>query len=412
MRQIPSLQSLCINKVVQYIEDVDALFGIGGQNMDAISKSLSKNRRLDSHTVKLFLQSGARKLSFYDCSKLDSEVLASIPRFCPFVQDINLQLCGMMDNAVLDSWSEKLKELKSIELYGPFLVRIEAWHRFFENIGPRLNSFKIRDTPRFDKGCCEMLVKHCPNVTNLGLAQVGQLNAECLQVIKAYGTQLTYLDISDPGVSAPGIPPQSLKDEEVVDLLRQVGPSLTYLDVSRNADLSCATIVDGILAHCTSLKTVRLALLQNESLEAEHFITLFRGWKGKNAAKLECLSLERCLSVNDDVVDALVEHCGPSLVDLNVNSCDLITEAGFKRIAEGCPNLTRLDVGFCRSIRDDIVTHFIAHMPRLTEISLFSCNKIRYVPLLLLRLSLKPPYSPFLTSDRVRILGKEKYPVI
>ncbi len=87
----------------------------------------------------------------------------------------------------------------------------EAWHRFFEAVGPRLESFKIRESPRFDLSCAEAMVKHCPNLRELGLAQIGPLDKTMLQPLESYGEQLTYLDVSDPGVSAPGIPPSRWK---------------------------------------------------------------------------------------------------------------------------------------------------------------------------------------------------------
>lgn len=391
--RVPSLQSMCINIIANHIEDVEALFGIGGQNMDAISKSISKNRRLNSQTVMLFLQPSAKKLAFYDCSQLDSDALASIGRFCPYLEEINLQYCGMLDNAAIDAWAAKLPELRKVELYGPFLVRVDAWHRFFEVLRDRLTSFKIRESPRFDKGCCEKLVACCPNVTELGLAQIGPLNADCLAVLQAYGQQLTYLDVSDPGVSAPGVPPKSLGDDAIVQMLQHVGPRLTHLDISRNADLTSRTLLDGILANCASLQTLNMVLLQAEEIEPAHFVKLFEGLKSRGCAKLTKLSLERCLAVNDEVIAALIDFCGPNLVELNVNSCDRITEEGFKAIAKGCPNLQVINIGFCRQVTDGVVMELMNSMRQLREISLFACNKV----------------SPFVSSSRVRIIGKEKY---
>lgn len=398
--------------------------------MDRISKSISKNRRLNSHTMMLFLQAGAKQISFYDCSQIDGEALASIPKFCPNVESINLQLCGMMDNQTLDTWGEKLHHLQRVELYGPFLVRVEAWHRFFERVGGRLTTLKIRESPRFDKECCEKLLVHCPNVQELGLAQIGKMNAECLAVIRQYGHQLTYLDISDPGVSAPGVPPESLKDEEVIDLLKHVGTRLTHLDISRNADLTGRTLLEGIRDNCTSLEDLYMTLLHtDEKVESSHFVDLFQGLQEKGCAKLMRVSLERCMAVDDEAVTALVSFCGPSLVEINLNSCDGITETGFRTIAEGCPNLRKIDVGFCRSITDGLVMDFAAHMPRLEEVWVFSCNKIRCVDVRACsghhwelyravwltfcstRLALFA-YSTSLASDRVRLIGKEKYATV
>lgn len=391
--RLPTLQSMCINIIADNIEDVEGLIGIANQNMDSISKSISKNRRLNSQTVNLFLQSSAKELTFYDCSALDSDVLASIPAFCPFIESINLQLCGMLDNTSIDAWSKKCKNLRKVELYGPFLVRVDAWHRFFQAIGERLTTFKIRESPRFDKGCCEKLVEHCPNVTELGLAQIGPLNGDCLSVLKAYAHQLTYLDISDPGVSAPGVPPKGLEDDAVIEMLKATGPRLMHLNISRNADLTSRTLLDGILANCISLQKLHVIEMHAEEILPEHWVSLFQGLKERGAAKLTHINLERCSAVNDSVIEALIDYCGANLVELNLNSCDKITESGFKQIAQNCRSLKKLDVGFCRAVDDAIVTDMINNIRDLQEIWLFSCNRI----------------TPFLTSSRVRLLGKEKY---
>lgn len=374
---LPTLQSLCINIVSNNIEDVEALMGIGGQNMDSISKSISKNRRLNSQTVHLFLQPNTKRLAFYDCSQLDSGALASIATFCPQVEDINLQLCGMLDNAAIDTWTDKLLNLSRVELYGCFLVRIEAWHRFFETIQKRLVSFKIRETPRFDKGCCEKLVANCPNVTQLGLAQIGPLDGSCLKVLEQYGHQLTYLDVSDPGVSAPGVPAQSLQDEEVVSLLKATGRKLSYLNLSRNADLTSKTLLEGIEENCKSLNTLLLTMCFSEDVQAEHFVQLFNGLKQRGCAALTHVSLQRCFAVNDEVIKALIDFTGKSLVDLNLNSCDSITDEGFQLLAKSCPSLQKIDVGFCRQVTDSFVMDLAANTRPLKEVWLFSCNKIR-----------------------------------
>lgn len=51
-----------------YIEDVEALGGIGERNIDTLSKSISKNRRLNDQTLQLFLEPHIESLSLYDCS--------------------------------------------------------------------------------------------------------------------------------------------------------------------------------------------------------------------------------------------------------------------------------------------------------------------------------------------------------
>lgn len=432
--QLPSLQSLCIGIVSHHIENVEALLGVGGQNMDAISKSISKARSLNDHTMKLFLQPQAKTISFYDCSKLTSESLQLIPKVCPRLEEINLQLCGQLDNDAIDAWSTRLPNLKRVELFGPYLVRKEAWHRFFERVGHSLTSFKIRESPRFDLSCCQKMVEHCPNLTEIGLAQIGPLDGECLKTLHDYKDQLTYLDVSDPGVSAPGVPPKSLEDGDVIELLKNVGSNLKTLNLSRNEDLTERTIIEGIIPYCHSLTELHLALFDSYFEESEgqgdsgggdvwaevgnlagggddddsgsfqagtgneqepqrrdggdtegraqeppgklSFLRLFKQTK---PGSLHTLSLERCLRVDDDVIRALVAHSGRTLVNLNLNSCRLITAEGFQMIAEHCKELRHLDVSFCRAVDDSVLINLISKLDSLKQIDVFACFRIRSV---------------------------------
>ncbi|CBQ68074.1 related to RAD7-nucleotide excision repair protein [Sporisorium reilianum SRZ2] len=392
-QSFPSLQSYCIEVISRHIEDVEALGHIGFRNMDAISKSISKNRSLNPRTLQLFLSPTITTLSLYDCSKLDSESLQSIATFAPNLEHINLQLCGMLDNDAIDAWAKKLPKLKSVELYGPFLVRKEAWLRFFEAVGARLESFKIRESPRFDLSCAEAMVKHCPNVRELGLAQIGPLDKTMLQPLESYGDQLTYLDVSDPGVSAPGIPPKSLEDEEVVSLLKAVGKNLVHLDVSKNIDLTDRIVEEAVQAHCNKLKTLRL--IGCEKLEAKTVAGMFAAWAKQKVAGISYLHLDRMLKLDDSLMKPMLTHSGSELVELSLNSVDGITDKGLEVLAnaKNLPRLELLDLSFVRAVDDDSLDKICRNLPSLKKVSVFGCNRI----------------SDFIRSDRVRIVGKEKY---
>lgn len=389
----PSLQSYCIEVISRHIEDVEALGHIGFSNMDAISKSISKNRSLNPRTLQLFLSPTITTLSLYDCSKLDSESLQSIATFAPNLEHINLQLCGMLDNDAMDAWTKKLPKLKSVELYGPFLVRKEAWHRFFEAVGARLESFKIRESPRFDLSCTEAMVKHCPNVRELGLAQIGPLDKRMLQPLENYGEQLTYLDVSDPGVSAPGIPPKSLEDDEVVSLLRAVGKNLVHLDMSKNIDLTDRIVEEAIEPHCHKLKTLRL--IGCEKLEAKTVASMFAEWAKQKVPGISYLHLDRTLRLDDSLMMPMLAHSGTELVELSLNSVDGITDKGLEVLAnaKNLPKLELLDLSFVRAVDDDSLDKICRNLTSLKKVSVFGCNRI----------------SDFLRSERVRIVGKEKY---
>jgi len=407
--RIPSLQSLCISIISDHIEHVEELGDLGHHNIDAISKAIARSRSLNPKTVKLFLAPGQPSLSLYDCSQLDVDSLASFGAFAPDLETINLQMCGRLFDPALDAWAQKLKKLHSIELFGPFLVRVEAWYRFFETLGPRLRSFKIRETPRFDLACVEKMVQHCPNITQLGLAQIGKLDDKMLGPLAAYAN-LTYLDISDPGVSGPGIMAESLKDESVIKLLSKVGRNLGTLIISGNTALTDEVVAKGIAPNCTSL--VNLACAGCDQITGKAFAKLWasepddsqplakgrrsNATKSQDAVKLpktnmRRVNLGRALQVDDDAIFALMEHSGASLVDINLNSVDLLTERGLSAIAQHCKSVVTLDLSFCRALDDSLLID-LTKIPTLQKILVWGCNRV----------------SDFVTHPRVAIVGKER----
>lgn len=405
---LPNLQAMCINIISEYIEDVEALGGIAQQSIDALSKSICKSRRLNGQTLQLFLEPDIETLSLYDCSKLDGNALSTIAVFSPRLHSINLQLCGQINNGALDAWSEKLDDLQNVELYGPFLVRVEAWHRFFERLGDRLQRFKIRESPRFDLSCVQHMVAHCPNLVELGLAQIGPLNGPALKPLHRL-KKLTYLDISDPGVSAPGVPPESLKDDDVIELLAHIGSQLDTLNIGGNADLTDRVVLEGILPHCKHLRS--LYLTNCNLIEGDALTILFDSFAARGLPALTKIDLGRCLLVNDAALVALADHSGDNLVDLNINSCNALSADALKYLVsprvtaastdddeEGeettdqakqqpapghdqtgvvvCPSLQRLDVSFVRRVDDDVLTTLVSNCRSLKRISVFGDNKI------------------------------------
>ncbi|CAD6935170.1 unnamed protein product [Tilletia controversa] len=272
----------------------------------------------------------------------------------------------------------------------------------------------IRETPRFDLSCVETMVKMCPNITELGLAQIGKLDDRMLSPLAAY-RNLTYLDISDPGVSGPGILAESLKDASVIELLSKVGGTLQTLNISGNDALTDAVITDGIAPNCHSLSS--LACSGCDQISGKAFAHLWNGTvvekaggkakSGRSSNRMQAnghsasngaaktslsrIDLSRVLLVDDDAVVALMEHSGPSLTHINLNSVDLITERGLGSIAKQCKSAVTLDLSFCRSLDDSLLIDLMK-IPTLQKVLVWGCNRV----------------SDFVSHPRVAIVGKER----
>jgi DNA repair protein RAD7 len=80
---------------------------------------------------------------------LDERGLCSIANFCPNLERMSLYMCGMIDDEVVEHYSKRLKKLRHLNFYGPFLVTTEKWKDFFGSIGDkeRLTGFMIRQSP-------------------------------------------------------------------------------------------------------------------------------------------------------------------------------------------------------------------------------------------------------------------------
>ena len=141
------IQLTCLSDaqlIGKHIDRVDSLGDIGALNLDKICKIISRNRALDPRTAELFFDVGHTSLRLYDCTQLTPTTLLQLPLFCPNLLSLSLDLCGLTTSKVLIEWGERMKDLRRIELYGGFLIRVDGWRGFMTELGARLEGFLIR----------------------------------------------------------------------------------------------------------------------------------------------------------------------------------------------------------------------------------------------------------------------------
>ena len=244
-------------------------------------------------------------------------------------------------------------------------------------MGSTLESFKIRESPRFDLSCAEKLAQYCPNIRELGLAQIGALDGKVLKPLHIFD-QLTYLDISDPGVSAPGVPPKSLQPVDVKALLKEVGANLEYLDISGNTDLDDEAILEGVKENCINLHTLKMAKLAQ--VTSAGLCELFRKWKNRHGG-LRILDVKRVTQLDDEALKFIIEHSGSSLQHLDLNSDEELTTDGMLALINGSktPALHWLDVSFVRQVTDGVIMSLLDPkdgIRGLDTIRVFGCNRL------------------------------------
>lgn len=404
--RIPKLQDICIKVITQNINDVEALGDIGQSNMNKILRILSKNRSLDDSTISLFLNPDLRELEFWDCSNVSSHSFNQIAAYCAQLQSLTLSMCGQLHNDNLVYFKDKLNSLTKLSLDGPFLISNPMWQDFFEQAETEITQFEIRNTHRFGSDAfLSLMEKRGPHLTLLKLLRLDGLDSTAIyELIPHYITaaKLTELEISYPHK------PEIITDELMIHILAITGESLTYLNVDGCSNLTDEFFKEGVAKFCPRLE--HLSMRGLDLLTTEEFVEGFKEFAIINSGGLVTVDLTKCRGLGDDAIYKLLGHSSQTLVDLSLNSLDLLSkdflvqimtkdESKTKRLlkqaiedgvndnveSEGekqhyyryihLPLLTRLDVGFVRSFDDEVASKFSECCPKLTILEVFGDNK-------------------------------------
>ncbi|EIW70459.1 hypothetical protein TREMEDRAFT_68071 [Tremella mesenterica DSM 1558] len=351
------LGDICIGIIGRFIEDVEQLGDIGSINLDKVCRIISKSRRLAPETAALFYSADRQELSMYDCTNLVQDSYISMAKLCPNMEYLYLNLCGQLTTDSLISWSRTFKRLRRIELFAPFLVRKEGWLPFIKSMGKRLEGFLITQSPRIDLEVVEKLVACCPNLTELRLCEIGQMNSDFLRPLGKL-RHLTLLDLSAPGTT--------LSDQSVIELLEDIGNNLHTLNLSDNPGLT-NEIVPAI-ATCSNLR--RLYLKHLVELTDDGVAQFFRT---SVSPGFETIDLEKGHELGDGALRALIAHSGHSIEQLNLlgwRKCPADALAELR----SCKHLRELNLGWCRNVTDFTLKDILEGCNEIEQIRVWGCN--------------------------------------
>ncbi|KAI5849946.1 hypothetical protein BZA05DRAFT_338899, partial [Tricharina praecox] len=357
-----SLKDYCIEYVARGIDQVDDFGGLPERFMDRICQIISRNRSLTNHTMRLFLENDkeSEKLTLYDCAKIDSDNLRTIGAFLPHLRELSLHHCGKMTDEVLPYYAEKLKCLESLHIRGAFLVSAGVYAKFFETVGPRLKSLSLTSTARTNSDVFEAIAVNCPNLKSLCLSHLARLDDDGVLALENC-PKLKSLDISFAG--------GGITDASVISLLDVIGSGLEELNLSGNMLLTQETL-DAIHACCAHLRVLNLN--DCELLTDLNITNLFTNWD-KNRGLRE-FHIARPESFGDAALLALATHSGQTLEMLDLTSCGDITKHGLLQALPDFKKLRTIDVGFIRSVDDEVVE---AMQERgITHITIWGCTKV------------------------------------
>ncbi|KAG7096904.1 hypothetical protein E1B28_004309 [Marasmius oreades] len=360
-KRFPSLVSVCIDIISEYIDDIEAFGDVGAMNTEAISKAIAKNRRLTPDNAHLFYGAHHTLLTFYDATKLSTPSLITLAQLNPNLTSLRLDLCGQISDDVMDSWKTTLPNVTSLELLGPYLVRAPAWIAFFENHKP-LESFLITQSPRFNLECMKALVaSSATTLRRLGLREIGHMCDEFLEHIGSCKS-LLHLDVSEPT--------NSCTDIAVNTLLSNIGPTLTKLNLSNHSLLTDAVLEFGVAESTHQLSDLVLRALP--LLTDEGVSKFFSGWSNH---PLSYVNFSRNPDLLSSSLSSLLHHSRSHLQVLDINGLKDVELSALKMIAN-CPELTSIDLGWCRAVDDFVLKQILEGCTKLTEVKVWGCNKV------------------------------------
>lgn len=345
-RGAKAFQDLCIRTIAKYIDDVELLGDIGAVNMQKISKILTRNRKLNDQTLKLFLGPDVKCLEIWDCSELTPASYDLIASYCPNLEELVLSMCGQMENEGLEHLCSNLKNLKRLELEGPFLIRKDTWMKAFQILAEHgLNSLAVTDTHRFDDETLAFLVESFAGaklpLESLRLSRLSGLKDPDAIYLLAELTHLRSLTIANPE-------PESVSDDAYSIVIRALSSQLEKLVLDGCSPLTDATIT--AIEQCTALTELSISKLGNITNEA-----VARLFSNPNFPRLHLLNVSRCIGLGDEAIRNILVHSSSTLVELNLNSLQMVATETLLELLPRCTNLTSINLGFLRCVNNKVI---------------------------------------------------------
>lgn len=403
--RVASLQDVCIRAITQNIGAVEALGDIGQLNTNKISRILLKNRSLNDSTVALFLSPDIRHMELWDCSNVSSDSLNKIAAYCARLEELTLFMCGQLHNDNLLYYKDKLPHLRKLALNGPFLISDPMWTAFFRDAQCPLTQFEVRNTHRFGTDALlALLERYGRGLTSLKLSRLDALDtAGIYDLIPEFlgPSTLETLELSYPTKA------DIVTDDLLIYILAVTGESLRHLNVDGCTGLTDQFLLEGVAKFCPNLESLSMKNLSK--VTDDGFVAAFAEFSSINGGGLVTVDFTKCTGLGDGAIHALLAHSGHTLVELSVNSLDLLSksfllqiltdnnalwkvslqqaiEDGVNDEAEphqkqrfysnvALPLLTRLDIGFVRSFDDEVAAKFSDECAKLNIIEVYGDNK-------------------------------------
>jgi len=376
-----SLTTLCVETLAKNIELADDLGDLPPRAIDRIARLLSKRRLLGPQTLNLFLQPTTEQIMVYDGARLSTDDYKRIFSVASKLEKIKLRNAIQFKDEVMEYLLGRQLMLKYFYIHGANLLSAAIWQKYLEEKGAHLETLQIYYTDKhINDETLKTVQEHCTGLKRLKICHNQQVSDEGLlyiakmSALEHLGLQLVKFTTTEP----------------YVKIIEGVGKNLRTFSIKEVPDVD-DRLLDALHKEATFLAKLRIT--GSELMTDSGFVRLFTDWKNR---PLVSVDLQRCRHVDSakprenahlvglcsDGFRALLKHSGRQLQYLNLHACRHISQEAFEdafAADKTYPELRYVEVSFCEDVTDFIVGSIFRACPKLKELNVFGCMKIKDV---------------------------------
>lgn len=378
---VKSMMALCIETLAKNIHLAEELGDLPPAVVDRVARQLSKRWLVNPQTLGLFLQPHMQEVKVYDGSHLGSDDYTGIFQRLPQLKTLKIRNAIQFQDDVMAYLTSRNISLEYLYIHGANLLSDDSWKAYLEAKGRYLKALQVYYTDKhFGDHIVGLLNDLCPSLVRLKISNNQQVSNEGVQSI-ANIQSLRHLSLDLRVLT---------NTEPYLHVLNSIGKNLYTFSLKRMEDLD-DRVLDALHNNCRTLSKLRIT--HNEVMTDLGFTKLFKGWANKPLTFIDLRACRHADSANprenahqiglcSEGFAALMEHSGSSLRTLNVHACRHITREAFENAfapEKVYPELTHLEISFCEEVTDFIVGSIFRGCPKLKELNVFGCMKVKDV---------------------------------
>ncbi|KAF2151772.1 RNI-like protein [Myriangium duriaei CBS 260.36] len=379
--KVKTLQQLCIEKAVQFHDDVEELGDLPQELMDRLSAIFSKKRVMNSKTIKLFIRPDVDTIAIHDAAYLEVDDYMQMFAVSPGIRKLVIRNACQLKDEAIEYMLEKCDNINYLQLYAANLISDGMWLKLFKRYGKQLETFKLNWLDAtFGDDIAAAMVKNCPNIRRLKLKLCRRLGQATIETI----SKLKHLEHLSLQISSEVSP------ESLVNLVQKCGANLRTLSLEHFLDLD-DTVLSAIHINCKNISKMRIS--ENDTATDAGFAALFSHWENpplkfanfnstRDVDNNNPTGPEEAIGVADAGFKALMKHSGFALEDLNIASCRHVSLSTFNDVFDGeaiYPALERIDMSFCSRVDTRVIAGIFKSCPAVKKVIAFGCFDVQDV---------------------------------